>query len=114
MKRGPIGDSHSVIQSGNGGAAGAVRKRDVFEDERRIAQCVAALHDLAGLLEVYAPSWYTSELHDRVRSAMSGKQENLGAIFLELFDLLEEYAPVWYAKEAHAKAASVRQLLTLT
>ena len=103
-----------MTQSGNGGAAGAVRKRDVFADERRIAQCVAAFHDLVGLLEEYAPSWYTSELHDRVGSAMSGKQENLGAVFLELVDLLEQYAPLWYSKEAHDKAGAVRQLLTLT
>ena len=102
-----------MLSSGvnQGGISGIPRRgREPSEKERQSEQLMAVLQELRGLLESYAPLWYTREHQERAESSLRCGRQASDA-FIELYDLLEEYAPLWYTKEHHERAAAISQLL---
>jgi hypothetical protein len=67
------------------------------------------LTELSGLLEEYAPTWYTEEQRDRALAARRLPTE----VLLELVALLEEYAPTWYTEKQRDRALAALRVLGL-
>lgn len=104
-----------MVPMGEGrGAARAVRKREASETDEQAAQTVAAVRVMSDLLEEYAPTWYSQELHEKAAAAVNGGKEKVAEVFVELHNLLENYSPSWYTEDTHLRAESLRQSLKLS
>ncbi len=68
-----------------------------------------ALAELCVLLEEYAPTWYSEQLHYRVLRAIRLPAE----VLVELCALLEDHAPIWYTKCQRTRVLDVLQTLGL-
>jgi hypothetical protein len=56
------------------GQTAATNKKFTSIDRRRSVNENAVLRELFELLEDYAPSWYTEEIHDRAAAALGDLQ----------------------------------------
>lgn len=70
---------------------------------------VDVLAELCVLLEQYAPTWYSEELHYRVLKAIRLPTE----VLVEVCALLEDYAPTWYTERQRTRGLDVLQTLGL-
>jgi hypothetical protein len=68
-----------------------------------------ALAELCVLLEEYAPTWYSEQLHYRVLKAIRLQTE----VLVELCALLEDHAPTWYTECQRTRVLEVLQRLGL-
>lgn len=63
-----------------------------------------ALQDLYGLLERYAPSWYTSEHREMAQHGLRKGGKVQAKALIALHQLLQDYSPTWYREEHHQSA----------
>ena len=63
---------HTMLERAGSTATGNVRNRieNRSEVEQRPTRIADVLGELYNLLEQYAPSWYTQELHEKVKTAL--------------------------------------------
>jgi hypothetical protein len=80
---------------------GVHRKRyDTAEHSaQKSAELAAALREIHGLLEDYAPTWYSEAHERRIVSALNGGGEPVAAVLTDMYTLLNDYAPAWYRKK---------------
>jgi len=71
------------------------------------AELAAALREIHGLLESYAPTWYTGVHERRIVKALNGGGERAAAVLTEMYKLLNDYAPAWYTKKEYEKVKQV-------
>jgi hypothetical protein len=75
------------------------------------AELAVALREIHGLLESYAPTWYTEAHEGRIVKALNGGGERVAAVLTEMYKLLNDYAPAWYTKKEHERAKRVLGLI---
>jgi hypothetical protein len=75
------------------------------------AELAAALREIHGLLESYAPTWYTEAHEGRIVKALGGGGERVAAVLTEMCKLLNDYAPAWYTKKEYQRVKQVLGLI---
>lgn len=75
------------------------------------AELAAALREIHGLLESYAPTWFTEAHQRRIVNAQGGGGERVTAVLTEMYKLLNDYAPAWYTKKEYEKVKQVLGLM---
>ena len=86
-------------RSASAGQSSAILR--IAEKENVLA---LALRDLHGLLENYAPRWYTDEHRELAERGLRQAGRGLRKALSALYALLEEYAPTWYTEEQEKSA----------
>jgi hypothetical protein len=71
------------------------------------AELAAALREIHGLLQSYAPTWYTETHERRIVKALNGGGERVAAVLTEMYKLLNDYAPAWYTKKDYERVKQV-------
>jgi len=89
---------HKGLQNGG---QGVHRKRyDPAEHSaQKSGELAAALREVHGLLEDYAPTWYSEAHQRRIVSSLNGGGEPVAAVLTDMYTLLNDYAPTWYRKK---------------
>ena len=107
MKKCQVGDGCRIGQSNSRefhSESPTPKRQTAMTLQRHPADVLA---ELGVLLEEYAPTWYSEQLHYRVLKAIRLQTE----VLVELCALLEDHAPAWYTEPQRRRGLDVLQSL---